>query len=68
MKFLNNGYLNGLYAVLLAAVSVFTGEIVTFIMLGFVFMALLNINSTLQKILKKMDSKPDDPASDKQTL
>jgi hypothetical protein len=55
MKFLDNGYLNVLYAVLLAAVSIFTGEIVTFIMLGFVFMALLNINATLQKILKKMD-------------
>lgn len=55
MRFLNNGYLNGFYAVLLAVVSIFTGEIVTFIMLGFVFMALLNINSTLQKILDKKD-------------
>lgn len=55
MKFLNNGYLNGLYAVLLAVISIFTGEIVTFIMLGFVFMALLNINSTLQKIVDKKD-------------
>ncbi len=55
MNFFSNGYLNGLYAVLLAGVSIFTGEIVTFIMLGFVFMALLNINSTLHKILEKID-------------
>ncbi|WP_282937228.1 hypothetical protein [Paenibacillus sp. RC67] len=55
MNFFNNNYLNGLYAVLLAGVSIFTGEIVTFIMLGFVFMALLNINTTLRKILEKMD-------------
>jgi hypothetical protein len=55
LNFFKNGYLNGLYAVFLAAVSVFTGEIITFIMLGFVFMALLNINSTLHKILEKKD-------------
>jgi len=54
MSFFKNG-LNVLYAVLLAGVSIFTREIITFIMLGFVFMALLNINSTLQKILAKMD-------------
>jgi branched-subunit amino acid transport protein len=50
-----NNYLYGLYAVILAVVSIFTREIVAFIMLGFVFMALLNINSTLQKILEKID-------------
>ncbi|MEK8127914.1 hypothetical protein WMW72_08385 [Paenibacillus filicis] len=55
MKFIQNGYLNILYAVLLAVVSIFTQEIITFIMLGFVFMALLNINTTLQKILEKLN-------------
>ncbi len=48
----NNFY--GIYAVILAIVSMFTQEIITFIMLGFVFMALLNINTTLQKILEKL--------------
>jgi hypothetical protein len=55
MRFLNNPYLNVFYAILLAGVSIFTGEIITFIMLGFVFMALLNIISTLQKILEKIN-------------
>lgn len=55
MNLFNNNYLYGIYALVLAVVSVFTGEIITFIMLGFVFMALLNINTTLRKILEKMD-------------
>ena len=44
---------NGLYifyAVILGIVSWFTGEIVTFIMLGVILIALVNINSTLNKI------------------
>lgn len=40
MKFLSNSLYGG-YAVILAVVSIFTREIVTFIMLGFVFMALI---------------------------
>ncbi len=58
MNFLRKEYNNVmyvLYAIFLACVSVYTGEIITFIMLGFVFMALLNINTTLRKILEKMD-------------
>ncbi|NOU98589.1 hypothetical protein GC097_00925 [Paenibacillus sp. LMG 31457] len=55
LKFYNNG-LYVLYAIILAGISIFTREIITFIMLGFVFMALLNINSTLQKILAKMNN------------
>ena len=39
-----------LYAVILGVVSWFTGEIVTFIMLGVILIALNNINSTLKKI------------------
>lgn len=37
------------YALILGIVSFFTGEIVTFIMLGFILMALININTTLKK-------------------
>lgn len=49
--------LNIVYAILLAVVSIFTQEIITFIMLGFVLMALLMIHETLKKILAKLDSK-----------
>lgn len=38
-----------LYALIVGIVSVFTGEIVTFIMLGFILIALVNINTTLKK-------------------
>ncbi|GKV64715.1 hypothetical protein NCCP2331_08680 [Sporosarcina sp. NCCP-2331] len=43
----------GLYAMILGIVSIFTGEIVTFIMLGFILIALININTTLKKNFKK---------------
>ena len=49
-----NNWLFGLYATLLAIVSLFTGEIVTFIMLGFILLALNSIHSTLKKLLKAM--------------
>lgn len=41
-----------LYAILLAVVAFFTGEIVTFIMLGIILVALQNIHGTLKNILK----------------
>lgn len=47
-----NNWLFGLYAIVLAIVSLFTGEIVTFIMLGFILLALNSIHSTLKKLLK----------------
>lgn|GEM_PF-943741 len=56
LEFFKNG-LHILYAVILAVVSFFTGEIITFIMLGFILMALLTINETLKKILKKLSAK-----------
>lgn len=56
MDFFKNG-LHILYAVVLAVVSFFTGEIITFIMLGFILMALMTIHETLKKILKKMGEK-----------
>lgn len=40
------------YALIIAIVSVYTGELVTFIMLGFILISLQNINSTLKKLLK----------------
>lgn len=39
-----------LYALILGVVSLFTGEIVTFALLGVIIIALNNINSTLNKI------------------
>ena len=39
-----------LYALILGVVSWFTGEIVTFVMLGIILISLNNINSTLKKI------------------
>ena len=42
-----------LYALILGIASFFTGEIITFIMLGFILIALVNINTTLKKIYKK---------------
>lgn len=39
-----------LYALILGVVSWFTGEIVTFVMLGIILVSLNNINSTLKKI------------------
>lgn len=40
------------YFLILGIVAFVTGEIVTFIMLGFVLLGLNNINITLKKILK----------------
>ncbi|MCG3086579.1 hypothetical protein [Sporosarcina cyprini] len=48
-----NNYMYSLYALILGVVAFFTGEIVTFIMLGFILIALININTTLKKILLK---------------
>lgn len=44
-----------IYAIILAALSVFTGEIVTFIMLGFILLTLTNINNNLKKMNEKME-------------
>lgn len=46
-----------LLVTVLAVMSFVTGEFVTFIMLGFLLMALININTTLKKILEKLDRK-----------
>ena len=43
----------GVYAMILGIVSIITGEIITFIMLGFILMALININTTLKENYRK---------------
>ena len=48
-----------LYALMLGIVSFFTGEIVTFVMLGFIIIVLQNINTTLKQILANSKEKTD---------
>lgn len=48
-----NNWMYSLYALLLGIVAVFTGEFVTFIMLSFILIALININTTLKELVKK---------------
>ncbi|EKN68879.1 hypothetical protein P9E76_03120 [Schinkia azotoformans] len=45
------------YFAVIGIIAFFTHEIVTFLMLGFVIIALHNINSTLKDILKNMNEK-----------
>ncbi|WP_186008792.1 hypothetical protein [Planococcus maritimus] len=49
----------GVYAVILGIVSIITGEIITFIMLGFILMALININTTLKENYRKNEEQHD---------
>ncbi|UOQ50169.1 hypothetical protein MUN88_08985 [Gracilibacillus caseinilyticus] len=46
-----NNWLYILYATLLALLSFFTGEIVTFIMLGIILISLQNIHRVLKELL-----------------
>lgn len=46
-----------LYAGILGIVSWFTGEIVTFVMLGIILIAFNNINTTLKKIYLQNDER-----------
>lgn len=46
-----------LYLLVIGIVSFFTGEIVTFVMLGAILIALTNIHSTLKEILKGIQNK-----------
>lgn len=48
-----NKWFYALYGILIAALSIVTGEIVTFIMLGLILVSLTNINSTLKRNLNK---------------
>ncbi len=47
-----NNWLYGLYALILGIVSIFTGEIITFVMLGFILISLQNIQRVLKELLK----------------
>lgn len=50
--------MNYFYAVvagILGVVSIFTGEIVAYVFLGFILLALNNIHKVLQDISKKLD-------------
>ena len=55
-----NNWLYGLYAAALALLSFFTGEIVTFVMLGFILISLNNISTTLKKMAAKADNEKND--------
>lgn len=54
---------NNVFYVILAfalgVIAFFTQEIVTFVLLSFVLMALININNTLKKILKEVSRNND---------
>ncbi|WP_284140293.1 hypothetical protein [Virgibacillus sp. LDC-1] len=44
-------WLYTIYTIVLGALSFFTGEIVTFVMLGFILLTLSNINHNLKKLV-----------------
>lgn len=48
-----NSWMYSVYALVLGIVAFFTGEIITFVMLSFILIALVNINTTLKKLVKK---------------
>ncbi|WP_202914562.1 hypothetical protein [Paenibacillus antri] len=50
-------YYYAIVAGILAVVSFFTGEIVSYVLLGFILLALNNIHKVLQDISRKMDKK-----------
>lgn len=52
------------YALILGIVSLFTGEVVTFIMLGFILIALININTTLKRTATRQVDKPEQNNTD----
>jgi hypothetical protein len=48
-----------IYAAILGVVSFFTQEIVSYVLLGFILIALNNILTVLKEISKKLDYKKD---------
>ncbi|HIS28432.1 MAG TPA: hypothetical protein IAA78_03150 [Candidatus Avamphibacillus intestinigallinarum] len=57
---MRNNWLFALYACLLAVVSIITGEIITYIMLGFILISLTNIHKTLKALLVETKRKQAD--------
>lgn len=54
-----NNRMYSFFALILGIVSFFTGELVTFIMLSFILIALININTTLKNNSKTDGDKKD---------
>ena len=52
-----NNWWYSFYFLVLGVVAFFTSEIVTFVMLGFIWLSLNNINATLKKIYKLNNEK-----------
>ena len=50
-------WLYGIYALALGVLAYITGELVTFIMLGFILISLININTTLKRIYEQRRAK-----------
>jgi len=50
-----NNWMYSFFALILGIVSFFTGELVTFVMLSFILIALININTTLKNKIKTDD-------------
>lgn len=46
---MKNNWFYTVYAIILGIISIYTGEIVTFVMLGLILLALININTTLKE-------------------
>lgn len=51
-----NSWLYVLYALILGILALFTGEIVTFVMLGFILLSLNNIYTVLKKMDRNMEN------------
>lgn len=50
-------FLYGLYAAILGVISLFTQEVVAYVLLGFILLALNNILTVLKEISRKLDEK-----------
>lgn len=48
-----NNVFYSVFFIFLGIVALFTGEVITFVMLGFILVALQNINHTLKKLVHK---------------
>lgn len=50
---LMNNWWYTFFMIVLGIVGIFTGEIITFIMLGFILVALININTNIKKLIEQ---------------
>ncbi len=56
-EFFSSNTWNTITVFVLLVLAIFTGEIVTFAMLGFILVSLSNIHSVLKEISRKLDAK-----------